>query len=569
MKKRIILFLPVLLLFFGCDVLKKTPPKPIVTKVDIEQPKLVVLISVDQMRYDYLERFRSQFDSGFKRLMDDGAVMENANYKHAITGTAPGHATLSTGCHPSNHGIVGNRFYFPGAEKLTYCVTDTSTQLVGIESDKRINGSSPHYLLKPTLGDWLKNQSPQSKVYSVSFKDRSATLMGGKKADRAFWYNQQGAKMISSSYYSGAFPDWTNYYIGKEMFKTSIERGWHKMKEEEAYSASREDDYPYELGVQKPTFPHTLHTFMPPASNASYEARRGMFLWNSPMGDAYTLEFAKAIIENERLGMDEIQDVLFVGCSVADKLGHQYGPYSQEIQDYYFRLDRYLGNFFAYLDERIGKENYYVALSADHGVLTIPEELVRRGEDAQRITSNEYSIIIDTIENRLKNELGLLHNFIKVANYQGFALDYEEAMAKGMTKDQLQKKLAAAVDTLPFVADVFTTNMLTANTHQKEYLDFFKNNYRDDRGTEMKIRYYENVLVEGGKNGTSHGTVYEYDTHVPVIFMGPQVRPGDYSQKAGVVDIAPTLARMLNVDIPKDIDGKPLDYIFKPAESVD
>ena len=517
------------------------------------------------MQREYLDRFGNQFNAGFRRLLDDGAVFNNAHYQHAITGTAPGHATLSTGCHPAKHGIMGNSFFTPGAVdyKMLYAVTDTSTTLVGLENtDKKVYGSSPYNLDVPALGDWLKAAHPAAKVYSVAFKDRSATLMGGKKADRAFWFNQPTTRMVSSTYYPSDFPEWTKYYIGKDLMKASLEKGWTKLLSEEEYSASREDDFPYELGVQRTTFPHTLFSFLPPVSTFSYEARKGPLLWNSPMGDAYALKFAKAIIENEKLGMDEIPDMLFVGCSVADKIGHQYGPYSQEVQDYYLRLDQYLGNFFAYLDERIGKENYYVALSADHGVMPISEELVRRGVDAQRISSREYSTIIDSIEARLQREIGLQNEFIKIANYQGFALDYTEAIGLGMTKRDLQKSVANAVDTLPFVGDVYLPEELLLTTNTKKDISFFRNNYRPDRGVEMKIRFEEYVLVGGGSNGTSHGSVYNYDTNVPILFMGPQVKPQTFDQSAGVVDIAPTLARILNIQISNPIDGKPLDYIF-------
>ena len=564
MKKLILLTTLTLLSILACDTLKKSS-QPVQTKIDIQAPRLAILISVDQMQREYLDRFGNQFNAGFRRLLDDGAVLNNANYQHSITGTAPGHATLSTGCHPAKHGIMANNYFTPGRLdfKMAYAVTDTSTTLVGLDdTDKKIYGSSPYNLDVPALGDWLKAAHPDAKVYSVAFKDRSATLMGGKNADRAFWFNQPTTRMVSSTYYKSDFPEWTKYYIGKELMKAPLEKGWTKLLPEEEYSASREDDFPYEIGVQKTTFPHTLFSFLPPISTFSYEGRKGPLLWNSPTGDAYALEFAKAIIENEELGMDEIPDMLFVGCSVADKIGHQYGPYSQEIQDYYLRLDQYLGNFFAYLDERIGSENYYVALSADHGVMPIPEELVRKGIDAQRITGLEYGVLIDSIEARLQREIGLKNDFIKVANYQGFTLDYAEAMGLGITEKDLQKRVASAVDTLPFVADVYLPEELMSTTSTKKDISFFRNNYRPDRGLEIKIRFKEYVLVGGGANGTSHGSVYNYDTNVPMIFMGPQVKAEIFDQSAGIVDIAPTLARILNVPAPANIDGRPLDYIF-------
>jgi len=564
MKKQLSLFLLVttLLLFTNCDTLKNKT-QPIRTKVNIEKPRLAVVISVDQMRYEYLERFGDQFEAGFRRLLDDGAVMRNANYQHAITGTAPGHATISTGCHPSQHGIMANNYYTPGAFQLAYAVTDTTTTMMGMEDPTiKVYGSSPRKLLVPALGDWLKGTSAESKVYAVAFKDRSATLMGGFNADRAFWFDQPSTRMVSSTFYKSAFPEWTKYYIGKELMKTPIEKGWQKMRKEEDYSASREDDFPYELGTQRTTFPHTLHSFMPPAATASYEARKGMLLWNSPMGDAYALEFAKAIIENEKLGMDEIQDVLFVGCSVADKIGHQYGPHSQEVQDYYLRLDQYLGNFFAYLDERIGKDNYYVGLTADHGVVPIPEYSMREGIDARRVTSREFAIHIDSIEARLQRKMGLKRALIRIANYQGFTLDYTETADLGIAQAEVQRIVAAAIDTLPYVYDVFTPAELTDLTSTKQDVSFFRNNYRTDRGVELKVKFEEHVLVGGGSNGTSHGTVYEYDTHIPMIFMGPQVKAGSYDQNVGVVDFAPTMARMIDAPIPGSVDGRPQDFIF-------
>jgi len=564
MKKLILLTTLMLLGILACDTLKNSS-RPVQTKVDIEKPRLVVFIAVDQMRREYLDRFGDQFTGGFRRLLDDGAVFNNANYQHAITGTAPGHATLSTGCNPAKHGIMGNNYFTRGGTdyKSPYSVTDTSTTLMGLgEVNAKVYGSSPYNLNVPALGDWLKAAQPDAKVYSVALKDRSSVLMGGKNPDHAFWFDQVTTRMVSSTYYKSPFPEWTKYYIGKDLMKAPLEKGWSKMLPEEEYSASREDDFPYELGVQRTTFPHTLFSFLPPVSTFSYEARKGPLLWISPMGDAYTLEFAKAIIENEKLGMDEIPDMLFVSCSVADKIGHQFGPYSQEIQDYYLRLDQYMGNFFAYLDERIGSENYYVALSADHGGMPIPEELVRRGIDAQRITAPEYSVIIDSIEARLQREIGLKNDIIRIANYQGFALDYKEAMGLGIIEKDLQRRVANAVDTLPFVADVYLPEELMSTTSTKKDISFFRNNYRPDRGVEMKIRFNEYALVGVGINGTSHGSIYHYDTNVPLIFMGPQVKAQVFDQSAGVVDMAPTLARILNIPVIGNIDGRPLDYIF-------
>ena len=189
----------------------------------------------------------------------------------------------------------------------------------------------------------------------------------------------------------------------------------------------------------------------------------------------------------------------------------------------------------------------------------MPEELVRRGTDAQRITTREYTEIIDTIQAKLKREIGLANDFIKIANYQGFALDYSEANGLGISNKDLQRKVANAVETLPFVADVYVPEELMLNTNSKKDISFFRNNYRPDRGLEIKIRFTEYTLVGGGSNGTSHGTVYEYDTNVPVIFMGPQVKPQPFDNSAGIVDIAPTLARILDVPVTGIIDGRPLD----------
>jgi predicted AlkP superfamily pyrophosphatase or phosphodiesterase len=527
---------------------------------DGSRPRLVVLISVDQMRMDYFYHFGGFFQHGLKRLWDEGAVFTEAYHLHAYSETAPGHASISTGSHPSRHGITGNNFYVPTTRQMEYCVEDRQVQALGIEEGGNLTGSSPHRLMRSTLGDWLKETSPESKVFAVALKDRASILMAGKKADQAFWFDNMSTRFISSAYYSRSYPNWARRLTGKEVMAREIEAGWLKKLPEEAYPASREDDFEQESGIFTPDFPHTMAR-MRPSINQSF--RQSLMLWNTPFGDAFTLEFARTLVEREGLGEDGVTDLLIVGCSTADAIGHHFGPFSHEVQDYYVHIDEYLGGFFDYLDEKIGAGRYWLAFTSDHGILPMPEELQRRGFDARRVLTEDFQDAMRQAERMVMKEFDFRENIILLADISGVSLDYREATAKGISKKELRDKVAAALKRIDFVEETFTFDELQATEGNKPYFDYFRNSYYPGRGHEIKLLFKKHTLPSYRQTGTSHGSPYEYDTHVPIIFMGPPFQAGRYDRKVATVDLAPTLAKALGIRPEEGIDGVPLEEAFK------
>ena len=514
--------------------------------------KLAVVVVVDQMRHDHLTRFAGLYQHGLARLWHKGAVFSDAHQDHAITATGVGHATLSTGVFPARHGITGNSFYDRASQETVYCVADTNCNILNFEE----HGSSPHYLLTTTIGDWLKASSPKSKVYSVARKDRSAVLMGGQKPDGAYWY--RNGEFVTSDYYRKDYPKWVEAFNQAKHADVYFENGWTKLLEEDAYFTSREDEFSAEYDGMHTTFPHLFKDHVEQPNERYYSLITG-----TPFGDELALKFAEAIVTNENLGADETPDLLFVGCSAADGIGHSFGPLSQEAQDYYLRLDRYLGNFFKMLDERVGANNYTIVLSSDHGVLPLPEELARRGYPAKRIKPEELRPAITKAVTAVVQKLGLNGN--PVAGFSnGLVLDYTVLEGTDISKAELEQALADSIRKLPLIEDVYTYDELKSGTgNGREYFGHYLRNFHPDRVPDLLLRTNKYSLVSNREMGTSHGSPYRYDTHVPLVFAGFGVTAGAYPEKARTVDVAPTLADMLGIKTGEKVDGENLKAKFK------
>lgn len=522
--------------------------------------RLVVMISIDQMRHDYLDRFEPYFKHGFRRLLDQGAVMTDAHHRHAITHTGPGHATLSTGCYPSTHGIMENDFYNPETFGMDYCVKDEKVEIVGVENNGALEGRSPANLQRSTLGDWIKKSNRNSRSYGVAFKDRASILLSGGRADQAFWFDNIATRFISSGYYKEDFPEWVGTMDAKTIMAEQLENGWHKKFPEEVYKASREDNLFTESGQFLPSFPHTKKYIIGRVNPAMKDA---ILLWTSPFGDEFTLDFAERLIEEKQLGLGENLDILALGCSAADAIGHHFGPYSQEVQDYYLRMDEYLGDFLAFLDEKVGKDRYVVALSSDHGVVPMPEYSTREGVDARRILIQDFDNAVEQAIAEVMLELDLSKPFVVSWSPTGFSLTYGEAYEKRIRPEGLQDAFARALKKIDYVEEVFTTKELEDSKPKDDYQTLYQRSYHPNRGYEMKIRFKENYLVGYRPTGTSHGTPYRYDTHVPMIFMGPRFKPGKYDKPAATVDFAPTIAESLGVKMDRGVDGSVIGEVLR------
>ncbi len=520
---------------------------------DSKKPKLAVIIVVDQMRADHLSRFAGVYPFGFKRLLDEGAVFTNAHHDHAYTMTAVGHAAISTGVYPSRNGIVGNSWFDRKENKKVYCCEDTLAPLLGYPDEALYKGRSPLRMLEPPIGDWLKEVSPKSKVFGVSRKDRAAILSTGVKADGAYWYSHNDGYMITSEYYEKSYPKWVEEFNESRLVDTYFEDGWHKFADEEVYLMAREDTCRVEYDGKHTAFPHNFAEKSEEPDKNYYDRLQG-----TPFVDALILEFSKALVENEGLGEDKAPDILFVGCSAADALGHDFGPLSQESLDHFLRLDHYLGDFFTFLDERVGKENYITVLSSDHGVLPMPEELARRGYDSKRIPGWRLQADLRKAIAGVARELGISGSLVKEWSGTGLVIDYSRIDSAGVAHEKVNGMLVDSLKQIALLEDVYTKDELSNGTAGgRPYRQLYAHSFHPERTGDLFLRLKEFHLVHDSC-GTSHGSPYHYDTHIPIVFCGPGVKKGTHAERVRTIDIAPTLAGFLGIDAPPDIDGTSL-----------
>jgi len=546
---RVLAVAVLLFLFIGCSTSRQQ---------HAAKPKLAVVIVVDQMRADHLTRFAGLYKFGLARLLREGMRFTNAHHDHARTVTAAGHATISTGCFPAHHGVVGNSWFEHSERRDVYCSLDTTSEILGHPEDR---GCSPAKLMRTTAGDWLQQASPESKVFSISRKDRAAIMMGGQHPDGAFWYHGKDGTFVTSKYYMDAYPKWVDAFNRSGRVDRFFRDGWQKLLPEEAYFVAREDDFEAEKDDNHSRFPHLFQTKSGKPGNAYYSK-----LIETPFSDALLLEFARELVKNEHLGQDNIPDLLWISCSAADAVGHAYGPLSQESEDLFLRLDRNLGKFFDFLDQQIGRDNYFIVLSSDHGVLPLPEELARRGLDARRLPMAEVIDAMQPAFDAVSRELHIRGDLIKEIS-NGLVLNYEAADRAGVDHALLRAKSAEKLRRVPILADVYTRDELLQNKRGKhhpngddgtDYFRLFQHSFYPDRAADLFLQFKKYTLVSSRKYGTSHGSPYRYDTWVPIVFAGPGIQPGVHDEYVRTVDIAPTLAALLGITPPANVDGENL-----------
>ncbi len=512
----------------------------------LDSPRLVILISIDQMRADYFERFEKEFTGGLRRLYREGRVYTQADLNYASSETGPGHATLATGSYPRTHGILANEWPDRFSRRQMYCVADTSAKAVAGEGGK----ISPRNLAVTALGDWLKASSPQSKVISVAVKDRSAVLMGGQRPDYAFWYSSETGHMVTSDYYLKTLPEWAEQFNASNWVETKVPAVWTKLKEEKVYAQLGPDEMAGEfIWGETTTFPHA---FQP--------GREKSQMLTSPWGDMIILDFAAAAMRAEKLGQRGPTDFLAIGLSCTDYIGHAFGPDSHEMHDHLLRLDRALGDFLQLVDRIVGKGKYIVALSADHAVLPLPEYLTQfKKEKAQRIIyERDLKPGIENSTTKLQQEIGTDEPLIQ----QNAFLNYAAAAKRGLDSLTFEAKVRTALLQVEGIADVyFRRELLNPHSPYRPYIDLFRRSYYAPRGEDFQIRFCENCLITSRPTGTTHGSPYRYDTHVPVVFFGKNVKAGRSDREVHTADVAPTLAKMLGVSYPASVEGVPLPEI--------
>lgn len=511
-------------------------------------PRLGVVIVLDQFCAEHLTRYAPLFGGGLHRLIDGGILFTDAHHDHAMTLTATGHATIATGCYPNRHGIVGNNWVERATGQRVYCCTDTTVQIF---RDPEASGCSPRYLMRPALGDWLKEARPGAKAFAVSQKDRSAIMLGGQNPDAAFWFDDVKGRFVTSTYYIDSLPAWVAAYDCFPFREMAIREGWRKSRPESAYLLASEDDSPAENDGIHTTFPHLYDSVAAIASTPSE------WMVGTPFSDLMLLDFARTLIVEENLGKDSIPDLLCISLSATDYIGHSFGPFSQEVLDGLLRADDALSHFFEFLDSTAGAGQYTIVLSSDHGVMPLPEESVRSGNHAERISRGDAKQHLETAVRQIADAAGLAQSLI-IGQTNGLILDTKAAEVKGIRPPDLRAAVAEAVRKIDYVADAMTYEDLTLpDGDDGGYREMYRHSFHPDRTPDVVIRYKEHVLVLDSKFGTTHGTPYHYDTHVPVLFYGAGV--GTESRIADdrirTIDIAPTMAELLGIPLPEKVDG--------------
>ncbi len=520
---------------------------------EIKRPKLVVGIVVDQMRYDYFYRFYDKYtEGGIKRFMNQGFTARNNHYHYALTITAAGHASVYTGSAPAIHGIIGNDWYDPIEGRGVYCVEDSSVKVVGSPTESA-GRMSPRNLLVTTLADQLKLATNfRSKSIGISIKDRGAILPAGHTADAAYWFDSKTGNFVTSTYYRDELPDWLKEYNDKKLPAQYAREGWKTLLPLEQYTESTADNQPWEgrfAGEATSAFPHDLAGI----SGNSYGS-----VTTSPWGNTLLKDLAIAAVKNENLGKGPFTDFLAVSFSSPDAVGHMYGPNSVEIQDIYLRMDRDFAEMFAFFDSWVGKDNYTVFISADHGVADVPAFWKEHKLPGGLIP---LAKIADDIKKALTRAFGEGEYIRSVANGQLY-LNHTLLKDRGISQDQVHAVVKEAVLADPSIADVLNLKKLNDEQLTPYQLELYKNLVIPKRSGDIQI-VPRPGWVSWRAQGTSHGTPYNNDTHVPFALFGWGVKPGETLRRTSIADIAPTIAALLHILPPNGSIGQPVAEALK------
>lgn len=519
----------------------------------VERPKLVVGIVIDQMRYDYIYRFWDKYSSnGFKRLVNEGFFCKNTNYNYVPTYTAPGHASIYTGTTPAVNGIIANDWFDRKVGKNIYCVTDNKVNSVGSNAEE--GKRSPENLLTTTITDELRlATNKQSKVISISLKDRSAVLPGGHMASAAYWFEGISGNFISSTYYMNELPKWVNEFNKRQLAKKYLSEDWKTLLPIDEYTESIQDDYAFEkkfVGEEKPIFPHRLPDLI--QKNGGFTMIR-----TTPFGNSFLKDFAIETMVNENLGKSTAPDFMAISFSSTDYVGHAYGPNSIELEDTYLRLDKEIADLLDFIDAQVGKKNALVFLTSDHGAAAIPAYSQEVKLPAGYVNEDK---ITDTLKKYLTNNYGA-PLVLKYFNQQVY-LDHKAIEAKKLKLDDVQNNAAKFLQSLPDVMETLTATEIAKTCFVEVSKSLMQRGYNAKRSGDILVNYLPGY-GEYHATGTSHGAPFPYDTHVPLIFYGWNISAGSTVRPVVIPDISATLAMLLSIQFPSGCTGKPIEEVFR------
>lgn len=548
--KKFVFILPLaflLLAFAGKD---KNPPAAIPAT-----PRLVIGIVIDQMRFDYVYRYWDKLgNDGFKRLLSEGYQCRNTNFNYMPTYTGPGHASIYTGTTPAVHGIVANDWPERESGQSVYCVEDQKAKPVGAESDE--GKRSPNRLLSTTIGAQLHIGSNHgSKVFGIALKDRAAILPAGHTANGAFWYDGASGNFITSNFYMTALPKWVNDFNGRKLPEQYLSQSWTTLLAADQYTESLADNSPYEglwKGEAQPVFPHNL-----PALK-DQNGKLGM-IRSTPYGNSLTRDFAQALIIGENLGKGKYTDLLAVSFSSPDYIGHMFGPQSVEVEDCYLRLDKELAEFLKFIDNWVGKNNALVFLTADHGAVENPQFLMDAGIPGGFFRED---MVADSLKRNLKRVYGDTLVW-QIANDQVY-LHHKTIAAKGINRVELENYVADFLLRFPGVASTLTASNLASGEFNETPKHLVQKGFYFKRSGDVAIILNPGWISDWHRQtGTTHGTPWSYDTHVPLYWWGWKIQHGESESSVNITDIAPTICQFLNIQSPNGCTGDPIDGLIR------
>jgi len=525
---------------------KTVPAQPKAFPAEVARPKLVVGLVVDQMRWDYLYRYYNRYtNGGFKRLINDGFSVENTFIPYTPTYTACGHTCIYTGSVPAVHGIIGNDWYDPETKKNVYCTEDSSVSTVGSTPSSEGN-MSPKNMLTTTITDELRLATNfRGKVIGISLKDRGSILPAGHAANAAYWYQGSTGNWITSTYYMKEVPTWIADYNKLKLANKFYAKNWETLYPINTYVNSTADEKAYE--GKSSTFPHQLTQNI----DKNFDAIR-----STPYGNTITLDLAKLAILSEDLGQDNITDFLAVSCSSTDYVGHAYGPNSVEAEDTYLRLDKDFEEFFNYLDKKVGKGNYTVFLTADHGAAHVPgfmqENKLPSGVVSDRDIANKLNTYL--------NDKFKVNNVVLRSMNNQIIFDHDKTDKGDVSFDVIKAASVEFLKRLDGFQNAVDIAKISQSTLQEIQKKMITNGYNARRSGDIYYVLQPNWF-NGSSTGTTHGNWNPYDSHIPLVFMGWGIKPGATNKMHYMTDIAPTVAALLHIQTPNGTVGEPITEI--------
>jgi predicted AlkP superfamily pyrophosphatase or phosphodiesterase len=518
-----------------------------------ERPKLVVGIVVDQMRYDYLTRFYDRYsEGGFKRMMNEGFNCKNNHFNYIPTYTGPGHTSVYTGTTPKYHGIIANDWFDKDIKKSVYCAEDTSVQSVGTTTDA--GQMSPHRMKTTTFTDENRLFTQmQGKTIGIAIKDRGAILPAGHTANAAYWFQGKNeGNWISSTFYMTELPKWVVDFNKKHTVESYF-KTWNTLYDIATYTESGSDLNTFEggfKGKETATFPYDLASLK--EQNGGYD-----ILKVTPFGNSLTTDFAIEAIKGEQLGVDNVTDVLTISYSSPDYIGHNFGVNSKEIQDNYLRLDLELEKLFKSLDEQVGKSHYTVFLTADHAAVHVPAYLQSVKIPAGYFNSSDFKKKINTFVETTFAASNLIES---ITNNQIF-LNRVKIHQLDLDLDDVQEAIVNEIIKYEHVDKAYTATAMTTTSFSTGIEQLIQNGFNQKRSGDV-IYVLDTAVISYSKTGSTHGSAFEYDTHVPLLFFGKGIKHGETFKKTEITDIAPTMSALLNISYPNGNMGQPLEFVF-------